>query len=142
MSSPHLSMLPLRKFSTSTSKRASMESSSSRPRGLRTSSVMPCLPRFATFHHSGDPSWMGCMWRSASLPSGSSSFTTSAPWSAHRVAPLGAASTVAMSRMRTPASAPRFEEEEVMETNEEPWKDCVCASPHGTRQAHVLHSET
>ena len=75
-----------------------------RPSALRTSSEMPCLPRLAVFQNTAWPSCTGARLRSVSPPPGSSSLTTSAPRSPHRVAEKGAASTVAMSRMRTPSS--------------------------------------
>ena len=105
-SSPHSSSLPARKFSTSTSACAASRSSSARPSALRTSSVMPRLPRFVTFQYSERSPLTGWSLRSASLPSGSSIFVTSAPRSAHSAAPNGPATTVERSRMRTPCSGP------------------------------------
>jgi len=73
---------------------------------LRKSSEIPFLLRLVTFHHSGTPFLCGASSRSGSPLPGSSTLMTSAPRSANSVAANGPATTVDMSRIRSPTSGP------------------------------------
>ena len=100
-------MVPVRKFSITTSQSATRARASSCPSGVRRSITREALLRLTDWKYVDSPRLHGGpQLRVSSPPSGRSTLTTSAPRSASSMVAYGAARTRLKSAMRTPSSAP------------------------------------
>src|ERR671935_513807 len=98
-------MVPVRKFSSSTSLFFTNRFSSSRPSGALRFSVTLCLLRFTDMKYVDSPPANGGQPRVSSPLPGSSILITSAPMSPSNIAQYGPARTRVRSRTRIPFSA-------------------------------------